>query len=132
MKRILLPFFLFASAAASHPEQILVRHPQAEVNYYCQPRQTIDQCINVACSYATPYGCRVISQNQGVYYIETYIPPTYIPPVVVVPPPIVYAPPVFVTTPPVVYIPPIISFFSTQQSLPPHTHHNYNHRPRRR
>lgn len=132
MKRILLPFFLFASAVGAHPETILVRHPQAEVNYYCQPGQHINQCIATACSYATPYGCRVMAYNQGVYFIETHIPPTYVQPVPVMPAPVFYAPPVIVTMPPVIQIPPILPLFQQQQIVPPHSHHEIRHRPRRR
>lgn len=132
MKRILLPFFLFASAVEAHPEPILVRHPQAEVNYYCQPGQHINQCIATACSYATPYGCRVMAHNQGVYFIETYIPPTYVQPVPVMTGPVIYAPPVIVTLPPVIQFPPILPLFQQQQTVPPHSHREYRHRPRRR
>jgi hypothetical protein len=134
MKRILLPFFLFTSTVYAHPQPILVRHPQAEVNYYCQPGQLIDQCIATACSLATPYGCRVMSQNQGVYFIETYIPPTYVSPVVVIPPPVFYTPPVFVA--PFIQVIPFVSLFPQQQIVqqitPPHSHREVRHRPRRR
>lgn len=132
MKRILLPFFLFASAASAHPGQILVTHPQADVNYYCQAGQTLQHCIDTACSYATPYGCRVIAQNQNQYFIETYIPPNYHFPVVVLPPPVIYTPPFFVTVPPVIQLPPIISVHPHSQTVPPHSHREYRHRPRRR
>ena len=140
MKRILLPLFLFASSVYAHPQPILVRHPQAEVNYYCQPGQLIDRCIATACSLATPYGCRVMSQNQGVYYIETYIPPTYVSPVVVIPPPVFYTPPVFIPppvfVPPLIQVTPFISLFSqqrtVQQNVSPRSHREVRHRPRRR
>lgn len=74
MKRILLPFMFFCSTAFAHNEQIMVRHPQANVNYYCQPGQSLSRCIDIACSYATLYDCRVISQVNNVYYIESYLP----------------------------------------------------------
>lgn len=121
MKRILLPFFLFASAVQAHPDQIVVRHPQANVNYYCQFGQSLNQCIDVACSYATPYNCRVIAQNQNVYYIETYAAAVYTPPVVVMPPPVVYVPS------------PILWFSFNRQPPDRHVHrHEVHHRPRRR
>lgn len=85
MKRILLPFLLFSSTLFAHPEQRLVIHPQANVSYYCQPRETTQHCIQVACSYATQYGCRIIARNNNTYYIETYLPPDiYVQPPVIV------------------------------------------------
>lgn len=119
MKRILLPFLFLASAVSAHPEQVVIRHPQADVNYYCQRGYSIDQCVEIACSYATEYSCRIIGQVQNTYYIETYVPPTYVRPVVVVAPP-----------PPVVYFPPIISVFSHSHSYG--CGHRVYHRPRRR
>jgi len=119
MKRILLPFFLFASAVSAHPEPILIRHPQAEVNYYCPYGQPLQHCIDIACCYATQYGCRVIAQNQNTYFIETYIPPSYVPPVVILPSPVVYMPsPIF--------------WFNFNRQQPQNNHHDYRHRPRRR
>ena len=79
-QRFFLPFLFFSSAAIAHPggirnsgQQIMIRHPHADVNYYCQYGQSLDTCINIACSYATQYDCRVIAQNDNVYYIETHI-----------------------------------------------------------
>lgn len=134
MKRILLPFFLFASAVQSHPGQIMVRHPQAEVDYFCQPGQNINSCIATACSYATPYSCRIISRNQNVYFIETYIPPNFVSPVVVVPSPVFVTPPVFI--PPLFQVTPLISVFPQYHVVQQNAHHHprreVQHRPRRR
>ena len=129
MKRILLPFFLFASTVSAHHDLILIRHPQADIDYYCQRGQSLQQCIEVACSYATQYSCRVISQNQNQYFIETYIPANYRTTVVIVPSPVVYESPVIVT-PAVVYLPPVVSVFSRSNQT--RNQHRVYHRPRRR
>lgn len=128
MKHTLLPFLFLSSAAFGHPNQILITHPQADVNYYCQPGYNLQQCINIACSYATPYSCRVIAQNQNQYFIETFIPPGYASPVVILPPPVFYPPPV-------IYIPPLIQpviSITPQRNCPPRSQYNYRHRPSRR
>jgi hypothetical protein len=132
MKRILLPFLLFAtpSIACYIPmrtvpvqQQIMIRHPQANVNYVCQPGQPLEHCVDIACSYATQYSCRIISQTSNTYYIETYIPSNSV--LVTVAPA-----PVIVTTPAVVYFPPIINLFPS--SPQPRDNHRVYHRPRRR
>jgi hypothetical protein len=124
MKRILLPFLFFASVASAHPEQLWVIHPQANVQYPCPYGSPINICVQTACSYATPYGCRVISHNHDTYFIETYVQQTYIPPpVVVVPPPAVFVPS------PVVVMPPVFSWI---QVNPPQPNHGHRHRPARR
>lgn len=123
MKRILLPFLLFSSASsACYPpsqivasrEQILIRHPQADVDYYCPAGSSLNRCVDVACSYATQYGCRIIGQVENVYYIETYMPAYYPPPVVVVQP-----------NPPIIF--PIIPIFTIDNGRP---QHDVRHRPR--
>jgi hypothetical protein len=120
MKRILLPFLLFASPVIAHPDEIWIRHPQANVNYICPRGYSLDSCIETACNYATQFSCRVIAQNQNTYYIETYVPPDYRPPVVVVAPsPVVYYNP-----------PPVFLWFSVTDHRP--RSHQYHHRPRRR
>lgn len=123
MKRILLPFLLFASSVAAHPEQLWVIHPQENIQYPCPIGQSINSCIQTACNLATPYSCKVIARNMNLYYIETYIPPTYVSPVVVIPPPVVVAPN------PVVVVPPLFWWISTPSE--PRSH-EYRHRPRRR
>jgi hypothetical protein len=123
MKRILLPFLFLASAVSAHPEQMWVIHPQANIQYPCPIGSPVNACIQTACSYATPYSCRVFSSNFNSVFIETYVPQTYVSPVVILPTPVV------VTPSPVVVLPPIISVFSMMQ--PAHKH-EYRHRPRRR
>jgi hypothetical protein len=120
MKRILLPFFLFASAVQAHPEHIVVRHPQANVNYNCEHWQSLNECVSVACSYATTYDCRIIAQNHNVYYIETYASEIYTAPIVVMPP-VVY------TSLPILWF----SFNNQTQDRRIHRH-EVRHRPRRR
>ena len=123
MKRILLPFLFLASSVSAHPEQIWVIHPQANIQYPCPIGNSINTCIQTACSYATPYSCRVISSNFNSVFIETYVPETYVSPVVILPQPVV------VTPNPVVVVPPLISVFSMMQPI---HNHEYRHRPRRR
>lgn len=123
MKRILLPFLLLASAVSAHPEQLWVVHPQENIQYACPAGVPINTCIQTACSYATPYSCRIMSHNFDTYFIETYIPTTYVSPVVVIPSPVV------VTPTPVVVFPPLFSWVSTNSE--PRSH-QYRHRPRRR
>jgi hypothetical protein len=88
LKRALLSVFVFAGIANAHPSLMVVRHPQADVNYTCQVGQTLDNCIDIACSYSTEYGCRMIGQSGNIIFIETYISPYYrqpSPTVIVVP-----------------------------------------------
>ena len=77
LKSALLSIFLFAGSVSAHPSMIVIRHPQANVNYTCHPDQTLDNCIDIACSYSTSYDCRMIGQTGNVIFIETYISPYY-------------------------------------------------------
>lgn len=123
LKRVLLPFLFSTAAIACQPpsrivpyrEKILIRHPQADVNYYCQIGQSLDDCVAVACSYATQYDCRIIGQIDNTYYIETYVPPYYQPPVVIVQP----------SPPPIIF--PIIPIFTFENDR---NQHDVRHRPR--